>query len=387
MNKFDPSKAQIGAFAYLNGREGLKNPSSLTRDSHINEGSQSVIKTGNQQYAPQEEAVKEATINGHQKEARSLPARSHVEQPDFSGVGDREGALNPRSTIHEVDTDLDPKGYDHSDRPSVKDVVRAGLKSLRAEVQGKEKDFLKERIEAQDARSEEFKSQPTDISIDRKGNFAENPQMLKSGQDIFSALTDEDLNPISLMLILDSRWEDEWYDWEIETINQTAKMESGVEIARVNQDKIMALKILNNTFLFFEDPRVFEKVCMSFSGRQVDWGHVQEPKTHEIAACIGLIERYIKEKPFSDEIAAYVAASAVRDGFVMLPSVLSFAEFPFSKQLAANIGDDIIGKQERLMNALDSEDSGMLEPEDAVQYMRIIKCQYHLQDKINEVRS
>jgi hypothetical protein len=189
------------------------------------------------------------------------------------------------------------------------------------------------------------------------------------------------------MLILDSRWDDEWYDWEIETINQTAKMESDIEISRVNQDKIMALKILKNTDLFFEEHRVFEKVCMSFSGRQVDWGHVQEPKTHEIAACIGLVERYIKESAFSDEVAAYVAASAVRDGFVMLPSVLSFAEFPFSKQLAANIGDDIIGKQQRLMNALDSEDSGMLEPEDAVQYMRIIKCQYHLQDKIDEVRS
>jgi len=381
MREFDPSRAQIGAIAYLSGKEGVVDPSLFSnskRNHVVNDGSYA-----DHHVASYEHDDEDYTLS---KEARSLPPRSHVEQPDFSGF-DGDDSIESGPSIKEVPVGLNQRSFDGKDDMSLKEFVRARLSSLRAEVQNKEKAFLARQIDNQKSRYEQSLTIPTDTSIDRNLILQENPSVFKSAENALAILADDDANPVVIMLILSRSWGDEWYDWEIETIIQTARMDAGVEISRLNQDKVMALKVLKNTDRFFKDPRVFEKVCTALSGKQVDWGHIQEPCTHEIAACVGLVERYIKEDSFSDDVAAYVAAAAVRDGFILLPSVLSFAEYPFSSQLASNIGDEAIDKQQRLMDALEGDDPEGLTPDDVVQYMRLLRCQYHMQEMIDEVRS
>lgn len=193
------------------------------------------------------------------------------------------------------------------------------------------------------------------------------------------------VSPIRLMVEMDDAWGDEWRDWEYETILQTAHDE-GVEVERQNQDKIMALKAaVLNTNRFWEEARVFEKTCLAFNNKIVDWMTVQEPAVHEMAATRALVERYIDEQPFSDEVKAYVAGAAIHAGFVMLPPKLRFAQSPFSKKLMENMGDDAIERQEKLIQALDENDPEMVEREGQIQFFRLLRCHYYAQEALDNV--
>jgi len=98
------------------------------------------------------------------------------------------------------------------------------------------------------------------------------------------------------------------------------------------------------------------------------------------------VDRYLAENDFSDAVKNYVAAAAVRDGFILLPPSLQFANLAFSRQLVSTMGDEAMDRQSRLMSALEDEDPEALTPEDVIQYMRMTRCEQHVHSKINELR-
>jgi hypothetical protein len=91
----------------------------------------------------------------------------------------------------------------------------------------------------------------------------------------------------------------------------------------------------------------------------------------------------VGEHDFSDDVAAYVAACGVADGYLMLPPILSFANFPFSKKLIENMGEDAIGRQARLMDVMKGGEELELPEEDVAQLLRLTRCNYHVQAMID----
>lgn len=195
-----------------------------------------------------------------------------------------------------------------------------------------------------------------------------------------NALDEE--HPVALLHMATNFWGQDWLDWEPETIIQTADMD-GIELDAVMLNKLFAIRVVLKTEEFFEDPRVFEKVCIAFSDRIVDWGLLQEPRIPECAATVAIVNGHIKRGKFSERIAAYVAGIAVKDGYLILPPQLQFAEFPFSMQLAETIGDEILEIQDALMQAIHSENIDDVPEEYLTQYMRILKCEYHVQEMMS----
>jgi len=248
----------------------------------------------------------------------------------------------------------------------------------------------KEEVQAQEEKQnkeyESFQGTPTDIGVKRRETDSSRSGggLVKASSAKLSLLASDDANPIKIMLLLDGEWGDDWHDWEPETITQTIEAD-GIEVAKVNLDKIMALKVLIKTDEFWKSPRVFEKVCLAFAGRMVDWGHIQEPRVHDLAACVAVIERYISEKEWSDNVQTYVAGVAVRDGYVMLPPVLSFAQIPFYNELVFAMGDEVLSVQDQLMSAMKEEDE--IPQDHVVQYMRLLRCQYHTQEFIDQAKA
>lgn len=346
MNEFDPSRAQAGVWNRTKWNGQIKHP----------------------------ELLDEKPTWKYAEEAQLPPDPAVPQFPE-----PKPGGHDPSDNDREVDTDLNV----HSAPNPKSDKVRGLIKQLRANVINKEKDLLQKKVEQQNKEYKDWQEQGSDIEESRKGENSGVPNMRKGASSPLEELANQEANPIRLMLILDTDWGPQWKEWEAETIVGTAE----VDIARVNMDKLMAIKNLVNTDEFWKDPMVFSKVCLAFAGRIVDWGHVQEPRLHEIASCVSLVERYIKEQDFSGDVAAFVAASAIRDGYMILPPVLSFADGPFSVELAMNVGDEVVEKQKSLMRALETEDAEILNTEDAVQYMRLLRCQYHTQDMIDKARA
>lgn len=382
MSRKDPSKAEIGPLASGPG-EWLSD-----NDPHLPKGTVGYVPD---EYDDTDEGVEKEAAAGR-PERRQVPGDYKPTRP----VPDMNEGHDP-PTDREVDLNT------HS-APDNESLISDRIKNLqngRSEKQIQETgDVVREQVEEQEEEREAFIDRPTDITInrtqldDRQSNASDYPidsnsasLPVKTASDPLAILAEDEANPVLIMATLNNEWgEDEWYDWEPETIIEMASR-SNVDISRGNMDKVMALKVLRKRDDFWEKPRVFAKVCISFASRMVDWSHIQEPRVHEIAATIAMVERYIRERAFSEAVETYVAASAVRDGFIMMPPTLQFASFAFSEQLIESMGDEAMDRQSKLMGALENESPGNLEADDVIQYMRLLRCQQHVHHKINEVRA
>lgn len=358
----DPSRAEVGPLA-----EGAPTPLSSTRD----------MERGVIDEEEMEKGASREMSKPHK--TRTVPA------PTFD-----EGEDNWE---HPTDTNVHGMG----DLEGVRESIMDRVKKIQGEAQTRETgESLEREIQKQENEREEFKDQPTDVEVDRDDEVGKIRQLsgqavdgtggiTKRSSDPISILEDSEANPVKIFLTLNNKFGEEWVEWEPETILEMADRE-GVEVKHTNRDKIMALKVIQNTDAFWEDPRTFEKVVLAFNHRIVDWGHVQEPRLHEVVGAIELIERYLKSLDFTEKIQAYVTVVAIRDGYVMLPPALDFAKFLFSEQLIDKMGDEALQRQERLRRMLDDDVENPTE-EDAVQYRRILRCQYHAQEMINELKS
>jgi hypothetical protein len=194
-------------------------------------------------------------------------------------------------------------------------------------------------------------------------------------------LSDPNLNPIVLIEWCNAHWGEEWMEWEPETILEMADRED-ISIDQVNLGKMFAARAVVKTEEFFREPRVFEKVCIAFSDRIVDFGVIQIPRVHDMAAAVALVEGFIREGSYSDHVAAYVAAAAITDGFLLLPPNLQFAGYHFSLELASRVGDDAFALQERMIKTMNDDQSPTTEDE-AIQYRRLMRSEYHVREMTN----
>lgn len=373
----DPSIATVGVF---NRVQYIPKQASSSRPAPISAPSASLAGLGDDEeddYWFQKEGSENFEAGGEY-------SPENVEWPIFPDPGgSRPEDVQRRSSS---DVDLKTHGAHEYPKPSAREIIKARLANHRLHLPHNAEEEIKAEADKRKASRDATVNAPTEIRVDRREiDIDRSGTITKQSSSILSLLEEADANPVKIMLVLDQKWGTEWKGWEPETITQMIKDE-GVEVSKVNLDKIMAIKVLVNTGEFWSNPRTFEKVCLAFSSRMVDWGVVQEPRVHEIAACVALIERYIAEDTFSDTVAAYVAGAAVRDGYVLLPPSLSFAEFPFYSELAMTMGDEVLDVQRELMEALSND--GVDPPDDhVVQYMRILRCQYHAQDMIDGAKS
>lgn len=314
-----------------------------------------------------------------QKEAAEFHAPEQIAKPMLRDLGENR---IPPSYRSKTDTDLEVHGAGDIDPMSPKDLIKAQINSARAHFDEKPKEIIERRVQRQEDSRAKHMSTPMKIKIDRRKLDINHSNLMKKSHD-HGVLEDADLNPIQVFAACKSFWGEDWLDWEPETIEETAKAD-GIEIHPINMGKMFAIRSILKTDQFFEDPQVFSKVCVAFASKHVDWAIVQKPKTYEVAATIALVDRFLKDGEYSADVATFVAACALDDGFVQLPPQLTFADFEFSTELALTMGDDVLDFQKNVMDALESDDVSDLEPEYLVQYKRLMKCQFHVQDMINE---
>lgn len=298
---------------------------------------------------------------------------------------DMPGPIGPMDSSDsyptERPTDLHQEGFERP-KPSPKDLIKARIAKIQ---KGYENEAIAKRQEQDDVQFAANQSASTDISVDRKGLEPTTTYLTKTSSNPLSLLEDEDINPIKVMLLMNEKWQEEWFDWEPETIIQTLYME-GISIGNINLSKIFAIRTVLKTNEFFEDPRTFEKVVIAFSGRIVDWGCVQEVSVSEMNAVVALIERYLKEHDFSNEVSMYVAGRATTEGFVKLPTSLHFATGNLNYIIAVSMGDaKALELIDKLNESLESKTDDP-PPEVAVQYLRLARCEYKSQELIEQAR-
>ncbi len=137
------------------------------------------------------------------------------------------------------------------------------------------------------------------------------------------------LNPLRVIKMFEAH--PEWVDYEPETlwteVAETSKQVPGgmLSLSRPAKDMIMAVKLCFGSHAPYSEWEVFENVVAAMNNETPLIDHVQELFVAEVAFAVECMRR-ISKNVFSDEVKGYIAAVAQKDGLIMMPNVLLFAQ-------------------------------------------------------------
>lgn len=165
-------------------------------------------------------------------------------------------------------------------------------------------------------------------------------------------LLDEDAHPLDLYHEVRT-WFDDVDATEPETIAVVAKLR-GIDIPRVNLDKLQAVINLRTMALAATDAEVFENTVTAFNGVAPIFGITQDCSPHQLMWGVTVINEVLSEldtpvqwhELVDREPAVYTAAMCFEAGLLRLPPLLAYAQEALlavvpstSRELARSWGD------------------------------------------------
>lgn len=118
-------------------------------------------------------------------------------------------------------------------------------------------------------------------------------------------------------------------NWEPESI-WLGLRDHGIEIPQTNKDKVMAINVLLTYPAFYWEVNAFEDTALAFNNEAVIPDALQEASPAQLSWAIYEVEILIQstgqDPEFDYEPAKYAAVSLHREGFLVAPELLTFAQ-------------------------------------------------------------
>lgn len=145
----------------------------------------------------------------------------------------------------------------------------------------------------------------------------------------------ESANPVQLALILMRQLDkDGWIRWEPETVWREIEARMGFSPTQTMRDKILATRLVVGTERFHKEWPIFEKTVIALNGRPPTFDVIQHVSPEEIARAMSWARR-LQDRPYSDEVLAYIAVACHEEGVLCLPDPLEPAQ-PFLDRINRN---------------------------------------------------
>lgn len=132
----------------------------------------------------------------------------------------------------------------------------------------------------------------------------------------------------------------QWLAWEPQTL-WIELYKQGMDITASNRSQIMAARVLVTTGRFWYDANVFEKTCIAFNNEEIQPDVLEAAPVAYIAWTSWEAEEILKHHEMTHDIEydrepiEYTAVQLFREGFVIAPSGLGWAEGPLTKYYPA----------------------------------------------------
>lgn len=164
-------------------------------------------------------------------------------------------------------------------------------------------------------------------------------------------------------------WSEEKAGLALEKFHETGIIQTDVPI--IVRQKVYAIRIVATSDTAHNEWHVFEKIGSAFNDRVAKFGVVEKLSPGECARTIAVIES-IRPDSYSDEVKAYIAATAHEDGLLELSDskYLKMANSALSKMNGDSMGvsylpGDISSKISKKLETL-RQSGGKIETEDIV---------------------
>jgi hypothetical protein len=173
---------------------------------------------------------------------------------------------------------------------------------------------------------------------------------------INTILGDDDSTPIAIYNFLNEKFKDQWWDWEIETIEKTLWTEYGLVMSDRMAEKIQAIKFVINNQRSMMDWWYFNQAANSITGSPADFTSIKSPSPGMAIAAMRVMKAIRPEEDFSRDVKKYVCLILIDDGvYTPPPSVPELAE-----EMEGLVADKTIWPKvlEKMTTIIDKEDLG-----------------------------
>lgn len=162
--------------------------------------------------------------------------------------------------------------------------------------------------------AESIKSQFDELSKQAQKKFAPNK--------VNSILGDDNTPPMHIYDFLNEKYKEDWWDWEIETLEHCLWKDFGLVLTENQADKIQAIKALINNQRPFLDWYYFNQVANAFGGVIADFTNIKQPSPGMAIAAMRAMQHIRPEEPFSRDVKKYVCLIMKDNGIYTPPPSL-----------------------------------------------------------------
>ena len=140
------------------------------------------------------------------------------------------------------------------------------------------------------------------------------------------------ISPFSIIKMFNTytQWTDFLPETLFETMRDVSKANMNTRLSEEFSNMVLAIQTCINSDRPWNEWDVFENTALAINGEIPITDTLQEVFLPEISFAVNVMNR-IKNPDFSDDVIAYIAAVANRDGFILLPSNLKFAQSALDK--------------------------------------------------------
>ena len=152
---------------------------------------------------------------------------------------------------------------------------------------------------------------------------------------INTVLGNDETPAITVYNFLNAKFNDDWHDWEIETIEKMLWIEYGLKMSDSMADKVQAIKLILNSQRPYLDWYYFNNVACAMTGAIADFTNIKSPSPGMTIATVKAMRAIRPEEVFSRDVKKYIALVMIHEGiYCPPPSLMDLIsdEFEVSKE-------------------------------------------------------
>lgn len=141
---------------------------------------------------------------------------------------------------------------------------------------------------------------------------------------INTLLNDESASAIKIYDFLNRSFGDDWWEWEIDTLEQLLWIKYGTALEDTNRDKVLAIRHVCLSDGAFSDWYEFNQTALSFSGSIADFEYLRNPSPGMIINAVKTLNhiRPDRESFFSSDVIKYICIALINEGVYTPPPSL-----------------------------------------------------------------
>jgi len=182
------------------------------------------------------------------------------------------------------------------------------------------------------------------------------PQKKTNTIKINSILNDEKASASKIYDFLNNVLGEDWWEWEIETIEQALWVKYGVALEGINKDKILAIRHVCRSDNAFADWYEFNQVALSFGSSMADFLYLKSPSPGMVINCVKTLNHIRPDRNsfFSNDVIKYICILLLNNGIYTPPPSLSLIiKDQMDKMISTSTKDkwaDILKKYKKIIS-------------------------------------